>query len=181
MSDTAYAPTVHHRHNARNQPSCGTIGSTVVTDDWAEVTCKRCYKSDAWYAHYTAEQVRLQKEKALTDAAVKEAIQGVFAKAREIADKRGYCDTYQSIEAEIIADLPFEIEGSEREFEVEVEFEVTIRYTDTLTVEATSADAAEKRVADSPEEYLCDRLVRFVPDNGYTDAVDTIVESVNVT
>jgi hypothetical protein len=181
MSDTAYVPTMHHRHNAQGHPSCGQIGSTLTTPDWPAVTCKKCYKSDDWYAHHADEQRRLREMAAFADEIVRTRINEVFTTAREIADRAGYCSTYQEIESEIIRTLGIAVELPEQEFEVEVEFEVTIRYTDTVTVEATSADAAERRVSDSPEEYLCDRLVRFVPDNGYTDAVDTTVESVNVT
>jgi len=180
-SSTAYAPTVHHTgHPTAAIPTCGTHGLVLVERDWDEVTCKRCLKSWAGRVHEIMERQEREKAQALTQAAIKEAVQGVFEKARSIADRRGYCDVYQSIESEIIADLPFEIEGSEREYEVEVEFEVTIRYTNTLTVEAKSADAAERLIADAPEEYVSDMLQHFVPDNGYVDSMDTTVESVNV-
>lgn len=177
MNDAAYAPTVHHSTREGGTPSCGTHGMTMVDTRWPVVTCKKCYKTDQWYAHHAAEQERLAAEQALTDAAVKRAVNEVFAKAREIADRAGYCSTYQEIESEIIADLPYEIEASKREYEVEVEVETTIRWYETVTVEAASEDEACRMVEDDPDAHLDGSIHDWSPSGGYTESGDTTVIS----
>jgi hypothetical protein len=175
----AYVPTVHHRHNSQDHPSCGQTGNTSVTDNWGQVTCQKCYKSYDYFTYQQAQQAIQRRNEAISDAAVKEAIATVFTTAREIAEARGYCDTYHEVEAAIIDALPYEVPAVEREYEVEVEFEVALTYYDTITVSATSRDAAETKVTEDPEFFLPDMLVNFAPDNGYTDSIRVTAPSVN--
>lgn len=168
---------LHYRSPATGRPTCGAPAHRQSTVDQDSVDCARCQRSPIYNAAVVAAARRRNEANALQQQAIQEAVQAVFEKARQIATDHGYCSTYQEIESEIIADLPYEIAPAIREYEVEVEIESTVYWSETVTVEASSAEEAARKVEDDPDSYIDSSLGYWSPSEGYCQSVEHTVTS----
>lgn len=173
---------IHFRSAMTGGPVCGVSPRLDSTDNTTEVDCGRCQKSPYYEGAVAAAAEQRMAERQHIDREIQEAVNAVFVKAREIADRAGYCSTYQEIESEIIADLPYEITPTIREYEVEVEEVITLRIIRTITVEAESAEQAEEKASDTTaaEERLPNALHSFYVEDGYVDSTEVEVDCASV-
>lgn len=91
----------------------------------------------------------------------------------EEAESRGWCGEYNDFCQQVNATLKGGgyLQPLEREFEVEVEIEATIRVPRTIYVMASSYDDAVSMVADDPEAYLdpSDTALEVAKADGWDD------------
>lgn len=107
------------------------------------------------------------------------AIEIIGERLIQEAERRGWCDEFDSIIDDVNAELPgsFALPTREREYEVEIEVEATVTFTHTVTVTARNEDEARDNVEYDLNAYFDpdDAASDHVSYNGFTDVSTDIV------
>jgi hypothetical protein len=117
------------------------------SDDVALTTCQRCLSTDAYRnASYRTRQAEREGQN-LANQAIKAVLDSVFESAYKVADRAGYCSTFEEIVGDIEVPSWYEIPQRGETFEIEVRYGMS-------EIVAEDDDAAYAMIAADVRKYI---------------------------
>jgi pantoate kinase len=135
--------------------ACGRGGYTPLrTQATADVTCQRCQNTYAFGSRQTVERLAADRD-ALTAAAsqvtanmaTKAVLDAIFESAYKVADRAGYCSTFEEIVGDIEVPAWYEIPERGERFEIEVKYGMA-------EIVAADEDEAYAMIAADVRKYI---------------------------
>jgi len=139
----------HYQPEGWVSPVCGRGGDypSVVAEVSPLVDCGRCMSTDAYYRGLLRVQAAEESGQNLANEAIKAALDSVFESAYKVADRAGYCSTFEEIVGDIEVPSWYEVPARGEHFDIEVVYGMS-------EVIAANEDEAYAMIAADVRKYI---------------------------